>query len=356
MLLTPEQIYRHNAFWDRIPTDRALINAVHWKGEGTFPAPKSLQQQWFDLEYREKANLAAQRNTEVFLEGFHYGDAMFGPGSLAAVLTDFYKPGPQTIWFEDNPPYITDYKDIPQLVLDPNSSMYRMTDELTDRMLTHKDELVTLITDIGGTYDILASLRGTNQLLYDLYDHPDEVKALRDKVAPLWAEWFRHLSEKLIAGQGGMTSWLMVWSELPFYPLQCDFCAMISPEMFQEFILPDLKEQTELMPRSIYHLDGPGEIRHLDMLLSLPKLNAIQWVSGSGALPSSDPCWYELFKRIQSAGKGLIINEIIPQDRLEDFLRHVDQRGLYIAVEARDARDAEDIAAMSVKLNKEKTV
>ena len=353
MLLTQEQRQRHNAFWERTNTDRAVINAVHWKGEGSFPAPASLEQQWLDLDYRVQAGLAARDNTEYFLEGFPFGDTAFGPGSLAAVLTGFYKLGAQTIWFEEAPPYITDYEDMPPLVLDTNSDIYRMTDELTDRMLAHADKLVSFITDIGGTYDIMASLRGTDQLLYDLYDHPDEVKALRDRIAPLWAAWFRHLSGKLIAGQGGMTSWLQLWSELPFYPLQCDFSAMISPAMFEEFILPDLKEQTELMPRSIYHLDGPGEIRHLDLLLSLPRLSAIQWVPGSGASTSYDPCWYELFARIQKAGKGLVLNEALPADGVEEFLRHVPQRGLYMTVAVRDAQEAAEIAAMAVRLNRE---
>ena len=32
-----------------------------------------------------------------------------------------------------------------------------------------------------------------------------------------------------------------IYSEKPYYPLQCDFSAMISPDMFEEFVLPELR-------------------------------------------------------------------------------------------------------------------
>ena len=40
------------------------------------------------------------------------------------------------------------------------------------------DRVVVGHTDLGGNLDILASLRGTQQLLLDLYDAPDEVERL----------------------------------------------------------------------------------------------------------------------------------------------------------------------------------
>ena len=53
------------------------------------------------------------------------------------------------------------------------------------------------------------------------------------------------------------------------------------------------------MPRSIYHLDGPGEIPHLDMLLDIPRLNGIQWVAGAGKAALTDPCWFDMYKKMQ---------------------------------------------------------
>ena len=119
------------------------------------------------------------------------------------------------------------------------------------------------------------------------------------------------LANKLIEAQGGMTSWIPLWSDQIFFPLQCDYSAMISPQMFGEFVLPDLKEQTEYMDRSIYHLDGAGEFPHLEQILSLPRLNALQWAPGAGKPGGGDPCWFDFYRKVQAAGKSLLITIIL---------------------------------------------
>ena len=117
---------------------------------------------------------------------------------------------------------------------------------------------------------------------------------------------------------------------------------MISPDMFREFVLPDLRYQTEQMERSVYHLDGPGELPHVDMLLSLEWLNAIQWTSGSGAPELTDPCWFDLYRRIKRAGKGIVLLGANP-DGLERLLDNISTRGLYISVGAKDESQAREI-------------
>ncbi len=83
--------------------------------------------------------------------------------------------------------------------------------------------------------------------------------------------------------------------------LQCDFSYMISPAMFERFVLPDLAACCEALDHGFYHLDGEGEIRHLDMLLSLERLRGIQWIPGDGAPPPEE--WLPLLKRIRDGGK-----------------------------------------------------
>jgi hypothetical protein len=73
--------------------------------------------------------------------------------------------------------------------------------------------------------------------------------------------------------------------------------------MFERFFLPALRQQIAWVERSIYHLDGPGAVRHLDTLLALPRLNGIQWVPGAGQAPMSE--WIPLLQRIQVGGKLL---------------------------------------------------
>ena len=83
--------------------------------------------------------------------------------------------------------------------------------------------------------------------------------------------------------------------------LQSDFSAMISPQMFERFVLPDLEAGCEMLDYAFYHLDGKGQIPHLDLLLEIPRLRGIQWIPGAGQ-PEAEG-WLTLLKRIKDAGK-----------------------------------------------------
>jgi hypothetical protein len=67
--------------------------------------------------------------------------------------------------------------------------------------------------------------------------------------------------------------------------------------------LPGLIEECKFYDRSIYHLDGPGALKHLDSILSIPKLNAVQWVPGAGN--GGFERWIPVYQKIQAAGKGI---------------------------------------------------
>ena len=89
---------------------------------------------------------------------------------------------------------------------------------------------------------------------------------------------------------------------------------MISNEHFKEFILPELLAEIDWLPATIYHLDGVGSLSHLDTLLSINKLNGVQWVPGNGKAPPRE--WPEILKKIQNAGKCVELScspeDIIP--------------------------------------------
>ena len=103
--------------------------------------------------------------------------------------------------------------------------------------------------------------------------------------------------------------------------------------MFEEFFIPSIRFQCETAEHSIYHLDGPGAIQHLDSLLDISSLNGIQWVPlpGVGAKPMLE--WLPLLKKIQESGKCLHIGcpckdvEKISFDNMQ-FRRDIGARAL----------------------------
>lgn len=335
---------RHEAFWAREAYQRCCLELIAPNPE--FPPWEEpippLEQQWTDMEYRVRA-AEHEIASQLFL-----ADAVpnifvnFGPGCMASCIGGTHRWAEGTVWFE-NEPVITDWSCPPEPALDRNSEMYLLVQSLTERLLeAGKGRFYTSLTDIGGTLDIVASLRGTQELLVDLYEHPDEVLRYVEKLGTQWKIWFRELSELLLRRQGALVTWMSIYSEVAYYPLQCDFSAMISPDMFGRFVLPDLIRQTESMERSVYHLDGPGEIPHLEHLLQIPRLSAIQWTSGAGNPELTDEVWFDLYQRIQAAGKGLVLLGVNP-DGVEHLLRHVSPKGLYLQCWTSDRKQADEI-------------
>ena len=131
------------------------------------------------------------------------------------------------------------------------------------------------LPDLNGPTEVLASLRNAEKMCLDLLLAPDEVKEAARKVQDAWFAAWRGTTE-IAHAFGGYFTWMGLWSSLPAVDLQSDFSCLISLEMFDEFILPFVREQAEAFPRSIFHLDGPDMVRHLDTLLSVDAINAVQ--------------------------------------------------------------------------------
>ena len=114
---------------------------------------------------------------------------------------------------------------------------------------------------------------------------------------------------------------------------------MISAEAYDELILPFVEQQTEWVQRTIYHLDGPGAVRHLDSLLALDKLDGIQWVPGAGAPPPSE--WISLLKRIQKAGK--LIDISVEKGEVKKLLRELNPEGLLMKTSCDSPEEADKL-------------
>jgi 5-methyltetrahydrofolate--homocysteine methyltransferase len=164
-------------------------------------------------------------------------------------------------------------------------------------------QVLMTMTDLGGNLDILSSFRPGEDLLMDLYDEPGEVKRLVWEAHEAWHRYFDALNAVLQPLNPGYSDWANIYSEKPSYMLQCDFSYMIGPGMFEEFAAPELAATCRRLDRSFYHLDGKGQIAHLDAVLAIPELGGVQWVPGDGAPDCRH--WPEIYKKIAAAKKNI---------------------------------------------------
>lgn len=186
------------------------------------------------------------------------------------------------------------------------------------------------ITDLHGNYDILAALRDPMKLCEDLVDCPELVQRVGRHVSQAFVEAFNRLYAKVAGAGFGCTTWLAMYHEGPTYVPSCDFWCMVSPKIASEMILPDILFEMQPLERTIFHLDGPDALKHLDLILEIPQLNAVQWVYGAGQGPASR--WLEVYRRIRGAGKSLQVLAYDAQDAL-NVLEALGPNGVWLTLE-----------------------
>lgn len=240
-------------------------------------------------------------NTRLLGDAWPKWFPFFGAGVAAAFLGAELLCAPEegTIWFEGIQSLISD--DLNSLY-DPQNIWWTRIQQLTQAAVDRwGDQVCVGITDLGGNLDILASLRGSQALLMDLLDFPEKIETASQKISQFWLYYYTNLKAITEKTGRGSSPWAPIWAPGSCYMLQSDFSAMISPKMFERFILPDLITCCQELDFSFYHLDGKGQITHLDLLLSIDDLDGIQWIPGDGQ-PSPE-AWIPLLKRIREAGK-----------------------------------------------------
>jgi 5-methyltetrahydrofolate--homocysteine methyltransferase len=228
------------------------------------------------------------------------GMAHFGPGIAAAFMGADMEPAKNTVWF--HPREKKPISDL-HLTYDPdNLWLNRVKDIYRAGIKRWGGNVCMAMTDIGGAMDVLAAFLTTEELLYSLVDEPEEVLRLVNEISALIQQYYDEITE-IIKGQQGFTDWASIYSEKPSYMLQCDFCYMISEDMFNTFVRDDLAQTAGRLYKPFYHLDGIGALRHLDSLLSIDAIKGIQWVPGEGEPRTRD--WGGVYSKISGAGKKI---------------------------------------------------
>lgn len=258
------------------------------------------------------------------LSGKYYrGDAFpyfnmdcFGPGVVAAFLGAEIVNQTGHVWFETNPISADEIENLHFKYDAGNKWLNRVKDIYRAGMDHWRGQVLMGMPDLGGICDILAVFMPGGELQIALYENPDEVKRLIGELQELWFRYYDELLPLVSPDGCMMTDWSSILNLEPGYIIQSDFSVMVSPGMFDEFILPELKETCRRLKKSVYHLDGPEEIRHLDSILSIEDLDGIQWIPGAAAPNISE--WPELYDKLSDSGKLLQLINDFPDMKLYD--------------------------------------
>ena len=299
------------ARWWSGELQRPIVGVELYGGDPDRPKPRApilSQQTCMDFSFTPEElidRIDWELSTHVYLgDAFPYFNMdCFGPGVAAAFLGARLDNSSGNVWFFPQADLPIDQ--IHFTYDEDNPWLQRVKAIYRAGMDRWQGCVLMGMTDLGGNLDILSTFRPSEKLLIDLYDSPGEVLRLLDEAHTMWHRFYDEINAILRPVNPGFSDWGAMYSDRPTYMLQCDFSYMISPRMFEKFALPELAATCRRLPRSFYHLDGVGEIPHLDMLLGIPELDGIQWIPGDGNPDCAH--WPEIYQRVHAGGKKIQI-------------------------------------------------
>lgn len=284
---------------------------------------------WKDMEdkYQDAQRIVDRYrffcDTHAFLgESFPNLNVDFGPGSLAAYLGSEIGFKEDTVWFNK---CLDGWDGVPKLDFDPENKWFKKHIQLVkDCQELAKGDFYVDMPDLMENIDVLASLRGAQDILFDLLDEPETIGQRIQEVTDIYFEYYDRFYDIIKDEEGGNAyTVFQIWGPGKTVKLQCDFSAMMSPEDFLKYIQPSLRTQAEKADHVLYHLDGPAAIKHMDALMEIDGIDALQWTSGDAGPDGTLPDWDVIYDKAIAAGKSIWVK--VYSGEFEDWIKNVDR-------------------------------
>ena len=344
----------YTAFWNGEYFGRAAIGVTAPKGSECLvsppPLPDNPSDKWIDFDYLAKLNHFCFNNT-------HYGGEalpVWTPGypgwaQMSAYMKDgaHVKLDEATAWlspvFKD-----TDVSALTERDMDynPNNKWLQTALDMQKFAVEQcKGKAIPALMNNYGIADELSDMVDPAVLLMALLDCPEHVRKLETHLLDKVIEVYDQLFALANAKEDGNSNWFWMWAPGRFGVLQNDMSYMISKELFEECFFDLTVRLTEYFDYSIYHVDGEGSFKHVDLLCTIPKLHTIQILPGAGK-PS--PLHYlDVLKKVQKAGKNLHLT--LEAEEVPKALDLLSAKGLFIQTTASSKEEADDLVSFVSK-------
>lgn len=317
------------SMWEHLPKEGSP-----WEKVPQPLVPNDLNERWLNPEFRANEIHHYLSKSSFMADIPAVANTQLGPGSLAAIIGAELEGGEDTIWIR--------HKEgaTPNFNLENNKAWQLHLDLLKAVKKNNKDKYFVGCPDLMEGLDVLASFKGTTEVMMDMMLNPDQLMEQLQGINDLYFKVFNQIYD-IIKEDGEMAfCYFSIWGPGKVSKLQSDISTMISEEDFIKWEIPFLRKQAQNIDYTLYHLDGVGAVRHLDALLDIKELNAIQWTPGYGEPQGGNPQWYDLYKRILAADKS-IMPCWVTLDELQPLLDNVGNQGLNILMDFKSEADIE---------------
>lgn len=311
----PVRFMAHNAFLDAATEDISDLS------------PSEKKAWWFDVEAQVDLFTRSIEGRRFHGETFPVFFPNLGPDVYAAFYGAELEFGEVTSW---STPFVKQWEDISQIKLDMGNEYMLKLEALTQAALERcPGKFLVGYTDLHPGLDCVAAWRDPQQLCLDMVDNPEQVKELSELAIADFELIYNRFDKTLKEHKQPSVSWMGIPSFGRMHIPSCDFSTLISPAFFEKFGLPILEREVQSMTHNIFHVDGWGVAKHIEAILSVPQVHALQWVQGVG---DDQPIrqWVPFLKTLQARGVPVIVD--LSKTEIFDFMTEMKPEGIFLWV------------------------
>ena len=334
----PETKERLTALWEGKGLDRPCITVTAPQPSARkAPQPATPEQKWLDPEFVIPDMLAR-------IESTYWGGEAIPSYLLMAGWVLCFDATPRfemsTIWHE---PAAIDWEDPPTFELNFDAPLIQRYIALYQTAVSAAgwDDFMIGRACVLPANDLVAAVLGGEEFLMATVDRPDWLKAAILEAASevvKGKKFFAQIAQETHFFWYGNPGWMPFWAPEEYTATQSDVSCMLSPDMFDEFVVPELELYSREFGGIWYHLDGSRAFQHLPTLLSLPYIRVVQFVPEPD-VPPNGPDWLDLYRQIQAAGK--IVHVSLAAEHVEPLVKNLDPNRLVLQTGCGSPEDAD---------------
>lgn len=335
----PAKVARYRAFWARQDTGRPLVGfsfktwfplrefaaSAAWEG-ATHLTPDMVEPEAF-LDDQERLLREGEIVEDDILRGATPSQAApWLDGMLGGRLCIL----PGSILGEER---CLPWDELERLRLDREHPWYRKYMAFVDALVRRSAGRYPVSHGtLHGPSDLAASLRGHSQSVLDLLQEPERARALLERLAAMFLEVTEAAWERIPLYHGGyFDGQYQLWAPGPIIRMQEDASGLYSPRLYRAFLQPIDRELASHFPCAFMHLHSTSMFL-LEAFLEIEEIRCFQvnyeLISGGPPVSGMLPYW----RRIQQAGRPLLIRGSFTPDEARELVDGLDPRGLYLYV------------------------
>ncbi len=345
----PHKIARYRAFWNRDAVSRPLtgFTMIGWFPLDEFAAARAwgtdgyVTPEMVDPEAFLDDHLRMLREGETMDDDLIRGasPALVALPWLPAMLGCPLRLLPQNVLGEERR---LSWEDALSVRLDREHPWFRKYMEFAGVLARAADGRfpVSHSPDLGPT-DLHAVLRGHGESILDLADEPEKSSQLLWRAGEIFRELTEAIWERLPLFHGGyFDAQYSLWSPGPIVRMQEDATAVYSPGLYRRFVQPVDRMLAAHFASSFIHLHSTSMFL-LDAILEIEEIRCFEINNDVGGPPLTAMVRY--FRRVQEAGKPLLIRGSFQPDELRMLMDSLEPAGLFLNIMVSGMEEVESL-------------